>query len=208
MTRPKPKIDPLTERLIADRQKLVERIDDTEKAIERAILESGKRLAKTPADDAFHTESAVRQLVSLKAKLEVLEAALRELDKKVAEAPGKMSAYEATLPPLVKAIEARDIVQAEVEETLRTLYDGLMRLRSLNEAAYDRLRQSARAYRAAGGARTPGLARPSFPALRFRDDLVRKFVGDLPFTEGCRLSGDASGRASNIIFNDGNEPEE
>jgi hypothetical protein len=202
MPRAKPTTDnPLSDRLRAAVQDLLRRIDETEREIAAAILQSGKKLARTPNDNTFVTESAVRPVVSLKAKLEVLQAALGELDKKVADAPDKMAAYEASLAPLSQAIAARDLLQVDVEATLTLLCAQLFSLRAANEEAHRLLKVAVKGWQAVGGVLATDIPRPSFPPVRFDNcKAVRQLQHDTPFGE-ITMSGDTSGRAGRVIQN-------
>jgi hypothetical protein len=199
-------VDPLTQKLAADRETLLARIAETERDLADAVKASGKKLAKTPSANVFVRESAVRPVVSLEAEVTALRSALEELDRRIADAPGKMSAYEASLAPLQAAISARNAVQVGVEDTLTVLYERLMALRAANETAYGLLKVAIKGWMSVGGIRATAIPRPVFPALNFYDcKAAGQLQRDCPFGE-FSLPGDTSGRYGRMVQNA--EPEE
>lgn len=199
-------VDPLSERWQKAILDLLQRLDVVDHDITDAKRDAGKRLAGVRDGDVRLEDSALSPLVRLTAKREALSAALEEARAKLEAAPGKMAAYEASLPPLAEALAERDRLRAGVEGLLGALYEGLMGLRAANESAYTALRVAARAYREAGGSRVPGLQRPSFPAIRFNSAAVRALARSCPFAAGPLLfHGDTSGRSQGILASDGNE---
>jgi hypothetical protein len=143
-------------------------------------------------------DSALSPLIRLQAKRDALESALAGAKAKLAVAPAPIKALEATLGPLQAALDARDAVQLVVEEALQALNEGLLKLRDLNNAAYDKLRIAAKAWRNAGGLVE---LRPKFRTVVLETPAVMAMRRHLPFGEGTLLlHGDRSGRASDILY--------
>lgn len=200
MTRPKiKKDDPLTNRWQTAITVLLGRLDTCDAEIADAKRSAGKKLAGVRDGDARLEDSALSPLVRLTAKREALESALQQAKANLAAAPGKMAALSATIPPLESALSARDLAQIAVEDALQSLHAGLMKLRDLNNAAYDKLRLAAKSWRNAGALAE---LRPNFRIVRFDDcPAARSLRMHVPFCENTLLLvGDRSGRAADLLF--------
>ncbi len=140
-------------------------------------------------------------MVSLEAEVKALKSALGELDRRIATAPDKMAAYEASLAPLAEAIAARNALQVDVEATLTTLHAQLFALRAANETAYGLLRTAVKGWQSVGGVLAKDIERPQFPPVMFLDcKAALALRQDTPFGE-ITMTGDTSGRAGRIIQN-------
>jgi len=199
--KPRSKINsnnPLEARLLDQKATLLAQIETCDRDIEAAVLESGKKVVGARANVRVE-DSALAPLIRLRAKRDVLIAALGQLEAKMADAPGKIAALSQAIIPLESALSARDLAQNRVEELLADLYSALMNLRVKNEISYEALHKAAKAWRLAGS--VPEL-KPPFNAVRFdacaAASALRK---DTPFAKGPLLmAGDSSGRSQSLVF--------
>lgn len=164
----KTKSSPLEQRLRADRERLTAQIEDVERRIEAAILESGKRVVDTAAG-SLAEESALRPLSTLKTRREVLQAALAEVDRRLADAPKRQREFDAAKDKLATALEARQAVQDACSDAFRELHGLLMKLRLVNADSVAALREALKAWQRAG--RLPEET-PRFAALKWPNDLL------------------------------------